>query len=316
MKRTFLFLLLSFLLVSLPLAQEVHYFRLSAGPPGSTLFSLAAGLANIISNPPGTNACEEGGPCGVPGLIALAQNQENSKASLHMLNQKQVESAIVSGDQAYFAYRGNADFGPADDQLRMLGTLDWLGVHIVVLKSVMIYRPEDLKGKRIAIATKGSDNEATAKWILENLGIFPRNRQWINGAPMDLYTDLRTEHIDALIIVDRPLSSHLDAMFRHGDVRLLDLEATSFARLQKANPMIQTRILPEEFYPNEAATRIVLVPVLWITRADLAESLAYDLSGALFHTHPEYKEWLRASPVLPLHPGTARYLQDHPPSTP
>ena len=53
-------------------AQDMAFFRIGTGGTGGTYYPIGGLLANAISNPPGSRACDEGGSCGVPGLIASA----------------------------------------------------------------------------------------------------------------------------------------------------------------------------------------------------------------------------------------------------
>jgi len=55
-------------------AQDPSFFRIGTGGAGGTYFPIGGTIANGISSPPGSRACDEGGQCGVPGLIAIAQS--------------------------------------------------------------------------------------------------------------------------------------------------------------------------------------------------------------------------------------------------
>ena len=55
-------------------AQEMKFFRIGTGGAGGTYFPIGGIIANAISNPPGSRACDKGGNCGVPGLVAMAQS--------------------------------------------------------------------------------------------------------------------------------------------------------------------------------------------------------------------------------------------------
>ena len=55
-------------------AQDPTFFRIGTGGAGGTYFPIGGTIANGISSPPGSRACEDGGQCGVPGLIAIAQS--------------------------------------------------------------------------------------------------------------------------------------------------------------------------------------------------------------------------------------------------
>jgi hypothetical protein len=50
----------------------MRYFRIGTGESGGSLFSWGRDR-RVVSNPPGSRSCDDGGSCGVPGLIAVAQ---------------------------------------------------------------------------------------------------------------------------------------------------------------------------------------------------------------------------------------------------
>ncbi len=88
------------------LAQDIAYFRIGAGAPGSTLYDLAGQIASAISNPPGSRQCDNDGPCGVEGVIGLAQTATDPVSALQSVDDGLVESVIVSADIADAAVQG------------------------------------------------------------------------------------------------------------------------------------------------------------------------------------------------------------------
>ena len=79
-------------------AQDVVYFRIGGGAPGSTAYGMAGQLAGTVSNPPGSRQCDGEGACGVEGLLGLAQTTLNPVDSLESLRRGSLEAAIISGD--------------------------------------------------------------------------------------------------------------------------------------------------------------------------------------------------------------------------
>ena len=47
------------------MAQDPTFFRIGTGGAGGTYFPIGGTIANGISSPPGSRACDEGGQCGV-----------------------------------------------------------------------------------------------------------------------------------------------------------------------------------------------------------------------------------------------------------
>lgn len=56
------------------LAQSPIFLRIGTGGAGGTYFPIGGTIASGISAPPGARPCADGGQCGVPGLIAIAQS--------------------------------------------------------------------------------------------------------------------------------------------------------------------------------------------------------------------------------------------------
>src|SRR6516165_2262035 len=59
-------------------AEEANFFRIGAAATAGSFFEIGGVLASAISKPVDSPPCEEGGSCGVPGLIAVAQATEGS----------------------------------------------------------------------------------------------------------------------------------------------------------------------------------------------------------------------------------------------
>ncbi len=57
-------------------SQAPQFFRIGTGGTAGTYYPIGGLIANAISNPPGSRPCEEGGSCGVPGLIATALSRQ------------------------------------------------------------------------------------------------------------------------------------------------------------------------------------------------------------------------------------------------
>ncbi len=53
-------------------AQGIQFFTIGTGGTGATYYPVGGLIANAISKPPGSRECDEGGSCGVEGLIASA----------------------------------------------------------------------------------------------------------------------------------------------------------------------------------------------------------------------------------------------------
>src|SRR5688500_14058683 len=98
------------LAAGLATAQEIKFFRIGTGGTAGTYFPIGGLLANAISNPPGSRACEEGGSCGVPGLVATAVASNGSVANINAIGAGTLESGFSQSDVAYWAHTGTGVF--------------------------------------------------------------------------------------------------------------------------------------------------------------------------------------------------------------
>src|ERR1700756_260567 len=91
-------------------AEETRFFRIGAAATAGSFFEIGGVLASAISKPAGSLPCEQGGNCGVPGLVAVAQATRGSVENLHMVAANQIESGISQSDVVSWAYRGTGIF--------------------------------------------------------------------------------------------------------------------------------------------------------------------------------------------------------------
>ena len=98
-------------------AQEMSFFRIGTGGTAGTYFPIGGLLANAISNPPGARACDEGGSCGVPGLVATAVASNGSVANINAIAGGSLESGFSQSDVAYWAHTGTGGRRPGPRRL-------------------------------------------------------------------------------------------------------------------------------------------------------------------------------------------------------
>ncbi|MBV8132392.1 MAG: immunogenic protein, partial [Alphaproteobacteria bacterium] len=106
-------------------AQETHFFRIGAAATAGSFFEIGGVLASAISKPADSLPCEEGGSCGVPGLVAVAEATQGSVENLRMVASGQIESGIAQSDVVSWAFAGTGVFageGPIKE-LRAIASL-------------------------------------------------------------------------------------------------------------------------------------------------------------------------------------------------
>ena len=87
-------------------AQDLKFFTIGTGGTAATYYPVGGVIANAISNPPGSRGCDEGGSCGVPGLIASAVSSRGSVDNVNAIVSGLRNSGFAQSDVAYWAYTG------------------------------------------------------------------------------------------------------------------------------------------------------------------------------------------------------------------
>ena len=135
------------------LAQDPTFFRIGTGSAGGTYFPIGGTIANGISAPPGSRPCEEGGQCGVPGLIAIAQSTTASVFNNTAVQNGELEAGLAAADVTRSMYLGVEKFeGKPHDKLRIVANLFPEDLHLVLPEGQSISGLADLEGKRVGIA--------------------------------------------------------------------------------------------------------------------------------------------------------------------
>jgi len=290
-------------------AQEVAYFRIGAGAPGSTLYDLAGQVAGAISNPPGSRQCDNDGPCGVAGLIGLAQTTADPVEALQSVEAGTMESAIVSADIADAALQGTGAFkkSGAMADLRAIANVGQLVLHVLVAREARFQDLAALSGQRIAIGVKDSDNAVTARFLLRAAGINDKKTKLVTGDPQTAAQDLLNDKVDALVLVAQLPSADVAALMQSGNYRLLGAQVSS----DNKSAYVVADWIPHQQYSGAEATPTLSLPAVWVVRSSLSTELADGLAKALWHSAAKGEAPAAPGKIrldvdrisVPLHPG-------------
>ncbi|TQV83244.1 TAXI family TRAP transporter solute-binding subunit [Denitrobaculum tricleocarpae] len=306
-------------------AEDISFFRIGTGSTGGTYFPVGGILANAISNPPGSRACNRGGSCGVPGLIAVAQSTEGSVENVKQLGAGLLDSGFSQADVSFWAYRGEGLFKEQGGipGLRAIANLFPESVHLVVRRNSGIRSVRDLKGLRISIDLEGSGTQVDALLILEAYGIGVEDFDAVS-VPSGIAADmLRAEELDGFFIVAGTPVNAVKFLAADSLVTLVPIAGKEAETLRQAYPFFAQETVAAGTYFNVPATRTLSVGAQWLVTDAADEELIYQVTRALWHENTR-KMLMRGHPKgrlitidtaisglgVPLHDGARRYYRE------
>lgn len=306
-------------------AARVQFFRIGTGPTTGVYFPVGAMIASVISNPPGSRACDRGGSCGVPNLIAVAQATQDSVERLGDIADGSIESALVQSDVAYLAYAGKGPFARAKvGNLRVIAKLYPEYLHVVVRGDLPIRSFADLRGRRVGLDTDGSGTRIMAQAVLPQVGLklgdMTTRAITVSGAA----DQMRAGRIDAFAFTSGIPAESILRLADDMPLRLLSISPAIAERLTKSGrPGLFSGTIPAGVYRDNPATPTVATDALWVVGAEVDADLVYQLARALWNPnnrrlldngHPVGRSMQPEAALngltVPLHPGAERYYRE------
>ena len=328
MKRFSATLMVGALLAGPALAQDMTFFRIGTGGAGGTYFPIGGIIANAISNPPGSRACDEGGNCGVPDLVAMAQSTNASAHNVNAVQAGQMEAGLTGAATLHFAYNGVGVFeGNKKPDVRVIANLFPEDLHLVLPKGATLNGLADLKGKRVGIAQAGSGTQIAVELILAAHGI---TRDDIEEAELNNTQSaerLADGQIDAYFYA---AGTPVAAMIQLDNTKGMELYSWTEEELVTGNtavPYYIKSLIPAGTYPGvDYDVDTLAVSGMLITNANQPEELIYEITKALWSStarklldngHPKGKAITLETALdgvagigVPLHPGAERYYRE------
>ncbi|HKY95055.1 MAG TPA: TAXI family TRAP transporter solute-binding subunit [Kiloniellales bacterium] len=307
-------------------ADEMRFFRIGTGSTGGTYYPVGGLLASAISNPPGSHPCEEGGACGVPGLIAVAQTTEGSVDNVQRMEQGLLESALCQADVAYWAATGQGGFtehGPVSG-LGVISNLFPELLHLVVRRGAGIRSVKDLKGHRISLDTEGSGTRVDALLVLAAYGLDPRKMEVVTLASGQSAEAIRKDELDAFFMVAGAPVSVIEELAAEHLIDLLPINGPEAELMTKEYTFLTSDLVLAGTYANIPATPTLSVGALWLVSLAVDPELVYAITATLWKDetrqlldagHPRATQIrietaLRGVAEPPLHPGAERYYRE------
>ena len=315
----------SFLVFQAAYGDELRFLSIGTGATNSTDFAIGGVIASVVSSPPGSRACDRGGSCGVPGLVAVAQSTQGSIENVTAVAEGAIDTALVQADVLYWAYHGTGMFretGSASG-LRAIANLFPATLQVVVRRDAGISKVKQLKGRRVSLGETGSGTLVTARTILAAYGMTEADveAQYLKPGPAsDLLVD---GEIDGFFVVGGVPAPAIGDVARRVPISLIPINGTTGEELKSFYPFFTQADVPAGSYPNVGHVESVGINTQWIISDRADPDFVYDLTRALWHErsqtlfdngHPEGRR-IRLDTALqriaiPLHSGAARFYEE------
>ncbi len=268
-------------------AQDPTFFRIGTGGAGGTYFPIGGTIANGISAPPGARPCDEGGQCGVPGLIAIAQSTTASVFNNAAVQNGELEAGLAAADVTRSMYLGEGKFeGKPHPKLRVVANLYPEDLHLVLPKGASINDLGDLADKRVGIAQAGSGTQVAVLQMLEAWGVTRDNMDEAELNNSQSAERLADGQLDAYFYAAGwPVS----AMVQLASTKGMELHSFTEDDLQKINDIIPAYIpsmIPGGVYEGiDYDVKTPAVSALLNVSSDLSEDLVYGITKALWNSN-------------------------------
>ena len=307
-------------------AQDITFFTIGTGGTGATYYPLGGVIANAVSNPPGSRACDEGGSCGVPGLVAVAQSSRGSVNNVNGITSGLFSSGFSQSDVAYWAYTGTGVFDGEEPMadLRAIAALYPEHIHLVARADAGIDSVEDLAGMRVSLDEPGSGTYVDANIILEAYGLSEEDIDAEYLKPGPAGDAMRNGQLDAFFIVAGFPTGAVVELANSIDVELVPITGGGAETIVADFGFFSADTIPAGTYDGmDEAVETLAVGAQWITSAEQDEELIYGITAALWNDNTRRLldvGHAKGSSVtadtaldgigIPLHPGAERFYRE------
>ena len=262
-------------------AQETHYFRIGAAATAGSFFEIGGVIASGISKPADSPPCDQGGSCGVPGLVAVAQATRGSLDNLLMIASDQIESGIAQSDVASWAYTGTGIFaGEAPlRKLRAIATLFPERLHLVVRAESPIQTLDDLKGRRISLGQTGSGTLVDARIVLAASGLAEKELSPEYLRSGTAAANLSEGTLEGFFLIGGVPIPAIRALAGTTPIRLVPIADEVLSKMRAKYGPYDRAAIPAGTYPGVGvATQTVGFHALWVVSANASDDLIYAIT--------------------------------------
>lgn len=286
------------------------FINILTGGTSGVYYPIGVGLSQIYND-------------GIPGVKTSVQATKASVENLNLLQAGRGELALALGDSVADAKNGveDAGFSAPLTKLRAIAGAYPNYIQIVASKESGIKTLADLKGKTISVGAPKSGTELNARAIFKAAGLTYEDMGKVQYLPFAESVELiKNRQLDATL---QSSGLGMAAIRDLSSVMPLNYVAIPTEVVAKiGNPAYQGAMIPANTYDGqpEAVPTVAITNIL-VTRADVSDEVAYEMTKLLFenltrlgNSHSAAKDIKleNAAKNLPiaLHSGAERYYRE------
>ncbi|VVP21686.1 hypothetical protein PS900_03886 [Pseudomonas fluorescens] len=286
------------------------FINILTGGTSGVYYPIGVGLSQIYSD-------------GIPGSKTSVQATKASVENLNLLQAGRGELALALGDSVADAKNGveDAGFKAPLTKLRAIGGAYPNYIQIVASRESGIKTLADLKGKTISVGAPKSGTELNARAIFKAAGLTYEDMGKVQYLPFAESVELiKNRQLDATL---QSSGLGMAAIRDLSSVMPLNYIAIPTEVVAKiGNPAYQSAMIPANTYDGQAeAVPTVAITNILVTRADVSDEVAYEMTRLLFdnltrlgNSHSAAKDIKLESAAknlpIALHPGAERYYKE------
>lgn len=265
--------------------EKVVFFQIGSGSSGGTEFAVGERLAAAISRPPDTPPCESNGPCGVAGLVAVVKSSQSDAASIRAVNAGHFDAAIVSASSLEMAKRSTGPFRGEKPyrNIRAISRLYHQTIHVLASRGLSAHSIADLKGKRVAIGSRGSTMRQDALSILKAYGLGASNMDLVDEDKDRAIELVLSNRLDAFFLVTPDPMPELQDLIGRGVLDQLSIDGEPAQKLASFDSRFEIAHIPGNTYGFAPALDTLAVSTVLICQNKAEDDLIYGVTRALFY---------------------------------
>jgi TRAP transporter solute receptor, TAXI family len=293
-------------------AWSAEPMRLTMGTGGTagTYYPFGGALSQVISDKSGV-------------VSITAQSTGATGENLNLINNRDIDLALVQNDLAHYAYSGLEIY--KDNKITNFQAIARLYpelIHVVAQKDSGIKTMADFKGKKISVGASGSGNEANCRQIFELYDISYKDINPLFISYAETTNHFKDRQVDAFVYTTGIPSPSIMDIVTMQDAVFVPIGGETRDAIIAKYPFFAADVITANSYAKQTEdVPTVAVQCMLVVRDDLPEETVYAMTKALFENLDALKaghakggdvslEKAMDGITVPLHPGAEKYFKE------